>query len=447
MSNINQQVESLLSIPQPSLSATTVDPIVNQGLSKLYVIAGITRKVLYQYATIGATGNIAFHAMSPFNFIDDNQREAQYKKKTCFVSVNMDSQQNPNDPSQYYNNNFGCFLAVLKGTIEVNGRQQPNPYNAIELHASVIKQALIPTDVDNIDLNIINKPCLNLKNKVALIKQEDFEAKEKAKLFMDAYEEYKQEVLALVEQGHLSYSFILINPKPDSISFDLGLEESMRSGSNAWLNYNTVLNQGLPLSKIPTLNQYKTVVQIIETDDLSLFHSDNINMLGKKDIYTNEAGKSRQALSLVALIKDYNNDTPILVAITDNANISNVPNSRGRVEALEALLDKGISTFTVTGSLSPVVRLIDSNAGRHGNIFFELVVDKYEVYQSSNIRNTLDVDAFNDLSYENVETGIDAEMFGQDVTSNVVLDVATVSVEEGNTSNSKKGSKGNSSLM
>ena len=397
---IQQHIEKMLAIPVANVAVVN-EQSINKGVLSLFVAAGASRSILYRYATISSNGNINFHAMSPFTFIDDNQ-SAQYRKKTIYASVNLDSQQDKTDKNIHYNNNLGNFLLLLKGSIVSGGKSFANPYNKLDLHSPIIKQGLIPANIDKPQLELINQPALELQAVVNSIKfDEDIEPKEKSKLYIEAYNEYKAKVEQLYYNGLLDYSFIIVNPKPNSVSISMGLEESMKATSNPWLNINTVLGLDIPVSKLPIINQYSATVQIVDIDDLSLMFSDNNNMLGKRTIWTNqETGKSREALSKVAIIKDYNSDTPILIEITDSINMSNNPDARGRVQAFEDLLDKGINTFTVNGSLSPVVRLKDSNGGRNGVVFFELIIDTYSVYQSNNTRSTLESDAFGSLSFD-----------------------------------------------
>ena len=282
----------------------------------------------------------------------------------------------------------------------VNDKQVANPYNKIVLASSRIKQALIPADINPAILTEINAPARKLKELISQHNALEIEQKEKVSLNIMAYQEYENEVLALVEKGLLVYSFVLINPIANTVSFDMGLEDSMNAQSNPWLNFKAVSSLGNPLSNIPTINKYCAVIQIIEVSDLNALFSDNIEMLGKRTIWTDtESNRSREAVTKVAIIKDYNSDTPILVSLTDSLNAPTQGN-RSRVEAFEALLDKGVNTFTVFGSLSPVVRLKNTNAGRNGNIFFELRLDRYNVFQSTNLRNTLESDAFESLSFE-----------------------------------------------
>lgn len=397
-----EHIQNMLKMPVANQSISD-EQINNDGSLQLFTIAGRTRNIMYRYATIGSNGNINFHAMSPFNFIDSNQTEAQYRKKTVYASFNTDPQQNPNDPKQYFNNNLGNYLLLMKPNLVMNGKESPTFFNSLTLHNLRVKQALIPTDIENVDIKLINTPAAKLQQAVLQNSKEDLDTKAKVELNIQAYNEYEQEVLALVEQGLLTYSFILINPTPNSVSVGYGVEDSLRAVTHPGMNYNAIMNQNLPLSDIPVLNKYRTVVQIIESEDMAILFSNNNAMLGKRTIYTvTETNRSRYAISKLAIIKDYNNDTPIIIAITDTPN-SLRTDARGRVESFEALLDKGINTFEVEGSLSPVVRLTDTNAGRNGNVVFELRVDKYKVYNSTGVRSTLDADAFGDLSFESVE--------------------------------------------
>lgn len=402
MNNPIEHIQNMLKMPVANQS-TSDEQINNDGVLQLFTIAGKTRSIMYRYATIGSNGNINFHAMAPFNFIDSNQTEAQYRKKTVYASFNTDPQQNPNDPKQYFNNNLGNFLLLMKPKLVMNGKETPTFFNTLTLHNHRIKQALIPTDIESLDIHIINAPALKLQQAVLENSKTDLETKAKVELNIQAYNEYEKDVLQLVEQGLLTYAFILINPIPNSVSVGYGLEDSLRAVTHPGMNYNAIMNQNLPMSDIPVLNKYRTVVQIIESEDMSVLFSNNNAMLGKRTIYTNtETNRSRFGISKLAIIKDYNNDTPIIIAITDTPNSLRTDN-RGRVESFEALLDKGINTFEVEGSLSPVVRLTDTNAGRNGNIVFELRVDKYKVFTSTGVRSTLEADAFGDLSFESIE--------------------------------------------
>lgn len=419
MENLNEHVSKLLAIPQQNVANTDNEVITNKGTISLFVIGSVTREIIYRYATISSQGNINFHVMSPFNFIDDQENNPQYAKKTVYTSVNTDSQAVTTDNvTKYYNQNLGNFLLIMKPFINHNGKQHPNIYNMLSLHSPVIKQALIPSDIDNFDSTILNAPLIKLQEVVQQNNlNEDLDKKERVELNVVAYKQYAKEVLELHEEGLLEYSNILINPTPNSISFHLGLENSMKAMSNPWLNINVLSSLGLPFTKVPVLNQYRTTVQFIETEDLALLYSDNDNMIGKRQIYMDEGtGRKREALSFVGIIKDYNSDTPLLVNITDpNGQLNG--NSRGRVEAFEALLAKGINTFTIEGSLRPIVRLTGSNASRNGNIFWEFLVSKYSVYKSTSLRNSLESDSFADLSFtesDGLEEGAESLVFSTD---------------------------------
>lgn len=399
--NIIPQVESMLQIPATGI-ATSDEQVPNHGVTTLFVIAGLTRSMLYRYATISSAGNVSFHAMAPFSFVDQRQREAQYRKKTTWVSVNMDAQQNPNNPKQYFNNNFGNLLMVLKPQMD----NKPNPYNAINLHATRLKQAIIPADIDPSLMNTLNEPVLELQREIQLNATSGLETKEIVELNIKAYNAYADKVLALVNGNLLTYAFALINPKANTVSPSINLEESMKAASNPWMNINKVINSGLPISQIPVFNQYEAVVQIVDVKDLSCLYSDNMEMFGERLVYqNNDTGLQMRAITKVAVIKDYNADTYVLLSITDPANTR--PNTRTRTQAFEDLLDKGINTFTVRGSLSPVVRTKSSNAARNGNVIFELAVDEYSIFQSNNIRNSIDTDSFADLDFTETEGDFD----------------------------------------
>lgn len=445
MNNPIEHIQNMLKMPVANQSISD-EQVENGGALEVFTIAGKTRATMYRYATIGSTGNINFHAMSPFNFIDTNQNDPQYRKKTVYVSINTDSQQNANDPTQYFNNNLGNYLLLMKPKLTMNGKDTPTFFNKLTLQNPRIKQALIPTDLESVDLAVLNAPSIKLQSAVIENAKADLDNKEKVALNIAAYNEYEQEVLSLVEHGLLTYAFILINPTPNSVSVGYGIEDSLRALSHPGMNYNALMNQGLPMSDIPVLNKYKTVVQIIETDDMSMLFSDNDAMLGKRVIYNNsETNRSREAISKIGIIKDYNNDTPIIIAITDTPN-SLRNNSRGRVESFEALLDKGLNTFEVEGSLSPVVRLKDTNAGRNGNIVFELRVDKYKVYNSSGVRSTLESDAFSDLSIEGTEGDDSIEgSFNADIDTEVDNTQGLVSPSSTKGNSNTKGNKGHKS--
>lgn len=433
---LQDHIKKILAIPTANVAVVVNEQSINKGTVSLFVSSNLTRTILYRYATISSNGNINFHAMSPFTFIDDSQ-PAQYRKKTVYASVNLDSQQDKTDKNVHYNNNLGNFLLLLKPNIHSGGKPFANPYNKLELHSPIIKQGLIPANIDDSQLLLINQPATDLQALVNSIKMdEDIEPKEKSNLYIQAYNDYKDKVEQLFNDGLLDYSFILVNPKPNTVSVSMALEESMKATSNPWLNINTVLGLDIPLSKLPVINQYTTTVQIVDVEDLSILFSDNNNMYGKRTIWTNpETGKSREALSKVAIIKDFNSDTPILIEITDSINMSTNADARGRVQAFEDLLDKGINTFTVQGSLSPVVRLKESNGGRNGVIFFELIIDTYSVYQSTNTRSTLEADAFASLS-------IDTDGMQVELEDASVIDSASLStVDVTDTFNADKKTK------
>lgn len=392
-----ERAKQLLAIPTTNV-ALQEKQTINKGQQQLFAIAGLTRKTLYRYATIGSTGNINLHVMSVFKHTDNNQSDPQYRNKNIWASVNMDSQRNPNDPTQFRNNNLGNLLALMKPSITLPNATRPsyNHYNNLILHHTRIKQALIPASIDDLNLEALNAPAITLHQEMTATAELEIDRKDKVALNIEAYNEYTKAVLELVEQGKLVVGYIFINPTPNSVTVSSNLDDSMDSKSNPWMSINEVFKNVGNLSRIPTLNNFRATVQIIEASDLSLLNSDNDSMLGKRNIWTDsESGRERNAISKVAIIKDYNSDTPILVSLTDP--ITNNANARSRVDAFEALLDKGITTFTVEGSLSPVVRTKGTNASRNGDVFFELHIDDYDVYQSTSVKQTLDIDAFSDL--------------------------------------------------
>lgn len=452
MNNLIEHVKTLLSPPVANTGNTDNDNITNKGVISAFVIANITRKTVWKYATISSQGNVAFHAMAPFNFVDDLETNMQYAKKTVYVSVNQDPQANQDSEGQvrYYNQNIGNFSLLLRPSIEFNGKTYPNAYNKIELHSPVIKQALIPADIDKFNSALLNEPCNILLQEVhANNANQNLDKKERAQLNIIAYQTYANSILDLFEQGLLEFSNILINPKPNTVSFGMGLEDSMKSMSNPWLNKAVLAGlSNTPFTKSPVLNQYTTVVQIVESEDMELLYSDNNNMLGKRVIYQDEqSGKKREALGLIGIIKDYNSDTTILVNITDPNNTLNT-DSRGRVEAFEGLLAKNINTFEVQGTLRPIVRTIGSSASRNGNIFWELVVNKYNVYQSTNLRSSLEADAFESLSFEHFAEENDEvpEGIGSFVLGNSSVSTSTSSSTNSNAS-SNTDLEDNSSVM
>ena len=413
--NMVEHIKQMLQVPVAGV-ATSEENVVNQGQVNLFLIGGITRSFLYRYALISSAGNVSFHAMSPFTFIDDNQKP-QYRKKTVWASVNMDSQPNA-DRTVHYNNNFGAFLTLLKP--EINGKA--NIFNSLNLHAPRIKQAIVPADIDPKYVSLLNAPAIKLQEAIQENSQHQIEAKDLVKLNIQAYQEYTEEVLQLVMEQKLTYAFALINPKPNSVSFSLQFEDTLNAASNPWLNASKVFNTKLPISHVPTLNQYNAVVQVVETDDLDIVFSDTNEMLGTRVVFNDtEANRKLEAITKLAVIKDYGHDTYVLLSIVDPNNT--MADKQTRTQAFQKLLDKGINTFSVRGALAPVVRLKDTNAARFGNVLFELRIEDYSVYQSSNIRNSIDTDAFGDLDLTTTEGDFDiASSFAAEPVQNVDLE-------------------------
>lgn len=112
---------------------------------------------------------------------------------------------------------------LLKGSIVSGGKSFANPYNKLDLHSPIIKQGLIPSNTDNPQLELINQPALELQAVVNSIKfDEDIEPKEKSKLILKLIMNIKLSRTTIID-GLLDYSFIIVNPKPNSVSISMGV--------------------------------------------------------------------------------------------------------------------------------------------------------------------------------------------------------------------------------
>ena len=419
---LNQNLGAQLAIP--------TDTNLNSNAALFaHIIADVTRKISYYYATIGSNGKINFHVSSIFKTVNDQRNnDPRYRDKRVWISVNTDPQVNPKNPEIHYDDNIAMYLHLMSPMTFHNGKNQPNFNNGLVMADPKIKQILIPSDIDailqsplndknqNAMLATLNEPFINLRAELAANASTEMSIKDRQRENIEAYKVYTQEVLSLVQQGLLTLSYALINPTANSITPSFQLEETMNASSNYYMNFKDVVtNSKAPINRIPKLNRYQAVIQITDAD-IGALDSNNAPMLGKRLLNENAANQTeeyqeRYALSKVGVIKDYNSDQHILVSIIDR-----YTDNRSRVGALEALLDKGVNTFIMSGYLVPVVREIDSNSSRSGNIFFELNVDTYTVFNSQGLHKVMESDQFSDLGFDmDLDTSVDTSEMMQSV--------------------------------
>ena len=403
-----ERLHTLLALPVNNATADlTEENSIQTGMQSLFIISNVTRNVMFRYATINAAGNIKFHVMSPFKMVDQSQNNQNYQDKTVYVSVGLDTNENPNKPGEYGNNNLGAFATILTKSIQSSNSERPagNLFNTIELFAPQLKFGYIPANLQ-VDLQKINTPFVNLFTKVEKLKEakDEVSQKEFQKLMADAYQAYYDSIVELFSQGLLTFAHYFINPTPNSVSFATRLEKTMQSQSNPWFNINSVTSlPNIPLSTVPVPNSFQCVVNLLDNNTLGSLYSDNHAMLGERTIVeANDTRDAVKSLSVLATINDYNKDTNILLTINDTFNSKK--GDRSRIEAFNALLNKGVSHLIVKGSLSPTVRLVGTDGARHGVIMMELRVDRYSTFNSSSTKQVMESDMFS-----NLDLGLDTE--------------------------------------
>ena len=392
-----------------------IEPSLN---TNLFLIAQLTRNIQFLYATLTSAGNIHFHTLIPMKSNDPNERNQRFKNKTVWLSVSNDPNKstrvmsNPDgsetETITYHNSNAAIIKMFMKKTIEYNGKDMPNLYNCLHITGAKIRWFLAPASIDQMSNEIlrqINTPALNLQSRVKTNIENCGDDSELLKQQNNiVYEEYKQELMALYDQGLLMLTQILITPKQNSIMFSIEIDETTNSVTNPWLNYNALMSLGLPITNWPHTSEFRGLVQIIQDSTEEVMHSDNDKMFGKRTMtQDSETGQVRWAYSTVGLIKDFGNQTEILVSLTDNnrnlptteQNGNNKP--RGRVESFESMLERGTNLFYITGTIRPVVRHVNDNAGRNGNIFFELQIDQYSVHRTTSVTNSIEFDIYSEL--------------------------------------------------
>lgn len=280
------------------------------------------------------------------------------------------------------------------------------------MHDLIVPSSITPTPED---LKTMLQPVTTLAVAIKAISESQQDDKEKAESSMQAFEVYVDSLVKLVEAGLLMYTTGIITPEQSSISIGIKLEDSMSVQSHPWLNANTLLaNPDIKMNQIPTTNNFRGLVEIIDSDDIEgILHSNNNAMIGRKTL--SQSGDSiRYALAKIAVIKDYNSQVPITISILDMMN-----NGRSRVEALEALIAKGQRTLFIEGSLSPVVRTIDNEASRNGEVFFELKIERYSVHNSANTRLSVETDDYGMLDeIEQVSVGDVEQLRASETTEN-----------------------------
>jgi hypothetical protein len=405
MNNLENQTASQLINPSHSTLSTGGNENIGTSLNiALFNIAGKTRNIMMQYALLTSAGNINFYALVPFKFNDVKERDTRYRTKTMWASISLDSQRSTRNPEIFFNNNIGILKTFLTPSMMHGEKSVPTPYNVLHANQAKLHQYVVPSDIDSIDnamLQTLNGPVLALRQKLETVKESGLEGSDLKELNTEAFNEYTQQVTALYDQGLLSLSTIVTTPKADSISMAIGIDETMQSTSNPWLNANVLLNQNnVNLSSLPVSNSIKTLVQVTESGMEALF-SDNEAMFGER-ILNQQAGENEQtrlSLSKVAVIKDFGVNTPILLSIMDGFSTDN----RSRVQAFKDQLERGNNLFQVEGTLRPVARHINSNAGRSGVVFFELLIDTYSVHKSTSLSGSIDIDAFGDIGSFDVD--------------------------------------------
>lgn len=432
-------IQNILTPPLANNSARDDENITSGGVTTLFKIAGLTREINYHYAVLNSNGKITFHAMAPMKHVNSNEvRNPQYRDKVVWASFNKDANPAKNNPSEYQNSNYGNFQLLSMLNIPMNGQMYPNFLNCLELQDFRLKTALVPNNIDNlIKLNDEGKedksalaklhgPLKNLLEEIQLTEEakDNMTSEDVVKANRLAYDVYVEEVTELVKQGLLTLSTIFINPIADKVSAGFKIDQTMNLKSNPLFNFGVIKNlPKIKLTKIPIANKFTGLIEVTEAD-ISALYSDNVTMLGRRVISTNqETQKETVSLSKVAVIKDYNADVLVLVTINDSFNDRN----RSRVETLEGHLDKGNNLLYIEeGYLVPIARHVQSNDSRSGIVFMELRIESYRIHTSASVKKTLEFDAFATLGFE--PESVDALLLDQPEISSVSL----VSPEEQN---------------
>lgn len=412
-----QRVKSLLSVVNQVNISSDNENIVPSINTKLLLIAGLTRRLVYKYATMTSNGAVHIHALIPMKFNDPTERNLRYKHKTSWVSIVLDPSEHKDKETgevTYYNSNYGLLKHFLNPNIKVGDKVYPNPYNSLTLYDAKLRQNLIPSQVDEFtdeDLAKINRPVVELQALISQNKQvagDDIEALKT--LNTQAYKDYLGKTFELYQKGYLSLSTVFITPKQNSIDIGLSLDETSQAMSNPWMNARQLMtNPEVPLSSIPSHSTFSGLVQIIEGGDANTLLTDNIDMIGERIINSNASEnkdvKQLMAKSVVGVIKDFGQNVEILVSLVDSFQTRGKDGeTRGRVEVFKSLLESGNNLFNIRGTIRPVVRLKGQQAGRNGNSFYELIIDSYSVHKSTSLSNSIEVDAFADLGGFDVET-------------------------------------------
>lgn len=412
MNNLEIQTAHQLINPVQSTLLTGGNENIGTSIDlSLFLIAGKTRNIMLQYALLTNAGNVNFFALVPFKFNDVNENDPRYRTKTMWASVSLDSQQSQKDPKVFFNNNIGILKTFLTPSLMHGDKTVGNPYNALHFNSAKLHQYVVPTDIDAITNDMLielNSPVMELRTKLEKAKAEGLEGDSLIQINTEAFTTYTDQVKELYNRGLLTLSTIITTPKANSISMSISIDETMQSTSNPWLNANVLLNQaGINLSALPVSNSIKALVQITESDISALF-SDNEKMFGERVMNPNagDQEQTRLALSKVGIIKDFGANTPILVSITDGYN----SNNRSRVQALKDQLERGNNMFQIEGTLRPIARHVNSNAGRSGNVFFELLIDTYSVYKSTALNSSIEMDAFGDIGSFDIDVAEVSEL-------------------------------------
>lgn len=406
-------------LPKAStLTASLNDDNITQSIDlDLFLMKEITRNIKYVYATINNSGKVVFHNCAPVRMVDNSQSSANYRNRTTWVSVSRDSAQSKEDKNIHYNSNSAIFDIFISRKLKNVNTERTNPYTCLtvsraRLHDLIVPSSITPTPED---LKTMLQPVTTLAVAIKAISESQQDDKEKAESSMKAFETYVDNLVKLVEAGLLMYTTGIITPEQSSITIGIKLEDSMSVQSHPWLNANTLLaNPDIKMNQIPTTNNFRGLVEIIDSDDMEgILHSNNNAMIGRKTL--SQSGDSiRYALAKIAVIKDYNSQVPITISILDM-----MSNGRSRVEALEALIAKGQRTLFVEGSLSPVVRTIDNEASRNGEVFFELKIERYSVHNSANTRLSVETDDYGMLDeIEQVSVGDVEQLRASEVAEN-----------------------------
>lgn len=407
--------EALLPKVSTITSSLNDEGIVQSFNVDLFNISGITRNVRYSYATINNSGNISFHNAYPLRMVDNTQSNANYRNRTTWLSVNTDSVADKNKKDVYYNSNHALMKIFASTEVKDITGTKPNPYNCVTVANARLRNLLVPSSITPTEeeMRIIQQPVRVLATEVRSVAESQLDDDEKAEAYKASFIKYTDALIKLInEAGLLMYTTGIITPEQSSLNISIKLEDSLTIKSNPWLNASEFLaNPTVHMNAIPTINSFHGLVEIIESDDIeNLLYSDNAQMLGRKEL--SRSGESvRYALSKIAVIKDYASDITIVVSLLDTMN-----NGRSRVEALEGLIAKGQRTFLIDGVLSPVVRLINSDASRNGNVFYELKINRYVAHNSNNIRRSVESDDYDFGDFETVSVGNTESLYGDKET-------------------------------